>query len=318
MSTAERNVATSRVRGFLGLGIVFAVAISLVIGSSALAATTPPFEPDPSSLGGLRFFNAAGIEITSGNIADAPFAAYVQTSGAGRVGDTKATLFGYLPRNGVPIAAWTGEVLTLSTNYPNAGAPSPLNASPLPLVGVSSGDETLGLLQANFPNTAPVGDPYEGLYQLRVKTSGPGQSAGGTYYSADIKVVGTTWSVVYSNLSTTTTTTTTTTAPTTSTTTTLPTTTSTTTTAPTTTTTTSTTTTVPTTTVPPNTTSTTTPSTSTTTSTPPSRTTTSTTRPADDHQHDHVDHRTADDHQHDHADHDRDHVDDRTADHVDD
>ena len=87
--------------------------------------------------------------------------------------------------------------------------PRPLNTSPLPLVSVTAGDETLGLLQADFPNTAPAGDPYEGLYQLRVKTSGPGQSAGGNYYSADIKIVGTTWSVVYSNLPTTTTTTTT-------------------------------------------------------------------------------------------------------------
>src|SRR6478609_1772735 len=99
MSTAERNVATSRGKHFLGLAVVVAVAMSLVIGGSALAASAPPFEPDPSSLGGLRFFSAAGTEITSGNIDDAPFAAYVQTSGGGRPGDTKATLFGYLPRS---------------------------------------------------------------------------------------------------------------------------------------------------------------------------------------------------------------------------
>ncbi len=114
----------------------------LVVVATAGAAATPPFEPDPSSLGGLRFFDAAGNEITSGNVSDAPFAAYVQASGAGRDGDTKATLYGYLPKSGVPISGWSGEQMTASPNYPNASAPAALAASPLPLVSVTSGDFT--------------------------------------------------------------------------------------------------------------------------------------------------------------------------------
>ncbi len=91
-------------------------------GGAALAAA-PPWEPDPSSIGGLTFYDAAGNQITGGNINDAPFATYVQAGAAGRAGDTKATLFGYLPKNGVAIGAWTGEALSGSPTYPNASAP---------------------------------------------------------------------------------------------------------------------------------------------------------------------------------------------------
>jgi Bacterial Ig-like domain (group 3) len=175
---------------------VLAVAAGLLVGFSGTAlAAAPPWEPDPGSIGGLTFYDAAGNQIAGGNINDAPFASYVLASHAGLAGDTKATLFGYLPKNGVAIGAWTGEALTASTTYPNASAPAPLNASTLPLVSLGSGDETIFALTGDLPNTAT--DAYQGLYQLRVRTSAPGNSPGAAYNSADILITGSTWSVVY-------------------------------------------------------------------------------------------------------------------------
>jgi Bacterial Ig-like domain (group 3) len=192
---------------------VLAVAAGLLVGSSGAAfAAAPPWEPDPSSIGSLTFYDAAGNQITGGSISDAPFASYVLAGGAGRAGDNKATVFGYLPKNGVAIGAWTGEALSGSTTYPNAAAPAPLGTSSLPLVSLTSGDLTIGGLAGDLPNTAT--DAYQGLYQLRVKTSGPGQPAGSTYDSADILISGTTWSVVYPALVATPTTTTLATVPT--------------------------------------------------------------------------------------------------------
>ena len=118
VSGTEGFATSSRKRSLVVLGLALAVAISLVVVATAGAAATPPFEPDPSSLGGLRFFDAAGNEITSGNVADAPFAAYVQASGAGRVGDTKATLYADPPKSGVPISGWSGEQMTASAELP--------------------------------------------------------------------------------------------------------------------------------------------------------------------------------------------------------
>ncbi len=84
---------------------------SLVAGfsGSASAAGNPPWEPDSSSVGGLTFYNAAGQQITGGNITDQPLAAYVVGSSTIRSGDTKATLFGYTPVNGQVPGQWSGE-----------------------------------------------------------------------------------------------------------------------------------------------------------------------------------------------------------------
>ena len=180
--------------------VVAVGSLALVTGGLSASATsavaaTPPYEPDPGSIGSITFFDASGQVVTSGAVNDVPFASYVLASHAGRAGDSKATLFGYLPKSGVPSGAWSGEALTASTNYPNASAPAPLTTSTLPLVSLTSGDSTLATLVADFPNTAT--DAYQGLYQIRVKTSGVGQPPDATYDSADILVSGSTWTQVY-------------------------------------------------------------------------------------------------------------------------
>ena len=172
------------------------VTLAVLLGAAGVAsAVPPPYEPDGGSIGSLTFYDASGNVITTGNVNDAPFAAYVQASHAGRAGDTKATLYGYSPKNGVPTGSWSGEQLTASPTYPKPTAPAPLNSSPLPLVSLTAADSPLSTLIGDFPNTAV--DSYQGLYQLRVKTSGPGQPAAATYDSADILVTGSTWTLVY-------------------------------------------------------------------------------------------------------------------------
>ncbi|MEY2424779.1 MAG: hypothetical protein QOI61_351 [Actinomycetota bacterium] len=205
--------ARGRVRqiaaGALAVAVVF---VGLQGFDGRARAAAPPYEPDPHADGTLSFFNSSGQAVTGGNINDAPFAVYVQASTAGRSGDTKATLFGYLPKNGVDTGAWSGEQMTLSVTYPDATAPAPLNGS-LPLVKMTANDTRIADLVVDFPNTAT--DEYKGLYQLRIKTSGEGQPAGATYKAADIYVDGQTWTQVYPtpSVTTTTSTSTTTTSP---------------------------------------------------------------------------------------------------------
>lgn len=172
---------------------------SLVMGfaGSASAAGNPPWEPDTSSVGGLAFYNAAGQQITGGNLTDQPLAAYVVGASTIRSGDTKATLFGYLPVDGETPGQWSGEAISASTTFPNASAPGSLASSTLPVVTGSGTDESVGTLEADFPNTDTSNDGYAGLYELRLKTSAVGKSQTGGYDSADIQISGSTWSVVY-------------------------------------------------------------------------------------------------------------------------
>jgi hypothetical protein len=195
---------------------------ALTIGVTAATAdasgtTAPPWEPDASSVGGLLLYNAVGQQVTGGNVTDSPIAAYIQGASTIQSGDTKATLYGYTPVSGEAPGAWTGFQLTTASAYPNAGAPSPLNTSPLPLVTGVSGVGSVAQLIADDPNTDSSTDGYAGLYVLRLKTIDPGVSPATTYDSADIEVTGSgstaTWSVVYPAITLTSTTTTLATSP---------------------------------------------------------------------------------------------------------
>jgi hypothetical protein len=193
----------------LAVGAVAASAASSPAGTLTAPAATPagtltapPWEPDPDSVGGLVFYNAAGKVITGGSINDSPIAAYVQGTKTIRAGDKKATLFGYLPVKGQATGQWSGEALGASTTYPNTKAPAPLNGSALPVETGANGDESIATLELDFPNTDTSNDGYAGMYQLRLRTSGPDEGLTITYDSADIHISGDTWSVVYSQVAT--------------------------------------------------------------------------------------------------------------------
>jgi hypothetical protein len=190
----------------VAVGTLAAGVLSLALAGTASASGPPPWEPDGNSVGGLIFYNAAGQQITGGNITTTPLAAYAQGTATIRAGDTTATLYGYLPVDGQSPGQWSGEALSGSTTFPNAAAPGAIGTSPLPLVTGASGDETVAQLTQDFPNTDTSSDGYAGMYVLRLKTSGPGLQQTGTYDSVDIQVTGTetggiwssgTWSVVY-------------------------------------------------------------------------------------------------------------------------
>ena len=145
------------------------------------------------------FYNAAGTQITGGNVTDAPIAAYVEGTSTVRSGDTVATLYGYLPISGEPTSEWSGLQLGGSTSFPNAGAPAPLNTATLPVETGASGDDTILDLETVYPNLGT--GSYADTYQLRLYTNAAGKSQTTTYDSADISISGTgdtaTWSVVY-------------------------------------------------------------------------------------------------------------------------
>jgi Bacterial Ig-like domain (group 3) len=189
------------------VAVAAAASGGLLVGGAtgAAAATNPPWEPDPSSVGGLTFYNSAGAVIISGTITDSPIAAYVEGSTAVRAGDTKATLFAYQPISGEQPTQWSGSNLSASTAYPNAAAPSPVGTATLPVVTGASGDESIGQFAASFATTGS-GD-YANVYQLRLLTSAPQEGISATYDSADIQITGTTWSEIYPNAGTPTTTT---------------------------------------------------------------------------------------------------------------
>lgn len=183
----------------LTVGGVATAAAGAAAGRAAAPATKPPWEPDPNSVGGLVFYNAAGRVITGGSTNESPVAAYVEGTNKIRAGDTKAALFGYLPVDGQAPGQWSGEQLGSSTLYPNSSAPKPLNTATLPVETGKSGDETIAELEADFPNADTSNNGYANMYVLRLKTSAAGQPGNTTYDSADIEVDNTTntWTVVY-------------------------------------------------------------------------------------------------------------------------
>jgi hypothetical protein len=191
-------------RSLAAVAVAAAASGALVIGlaGGAYAATNPPWEPvgNPPEVGGLNFYDSNGLQIIGGSITSQPLAAYVQGATTIRSGDTKATLYGYLPVSGSNPGTWSGEALSGSTTFPNASAPSALASSALPLVTGASGDESISQLESDFPNTdTSTTDGYGGAYVLRLKTSATGLSPTTSYDSADISVNSTagTWSVTY-------------------------------------------------------------------------------------------------------------------------
>lgn len=176
---------------------VLAIVGPLLLGSITLAAplaahasTEPPWYPGADSAGSLTFYNSSGQVITGGSITDAPIAAYVEAStNDHRSGDTKATLYAYTPKLGELPATWSGNLLSRSTNYPNASAPAPLNTATEPVVTGFATDTTLASYISQFPNTDVSNDGYAGLYELRVQVSGPGIGLEqGVYWNTVISV----------------------------------------------------------------------------------------------------------------------------------
>jgi hypothetical protein len=180
--------------------ILVAIAgVEVTRGGPAGATALPPWEPDAvNEAGTLSFFDASGHAVTSGDISN-PIAAYAQGSAAIRADDTMAQLSAYTPVNGVAAEGWTGEALTAATPYGTAVTyPGDLAGTALPVVTGAASDETLATYIADVPNTDESStDGYAGIYQLRLQTTQPGQSATVQWDAADVMVSGSTWTQVF-------------------------------------------------------------------------------------------------------------------------
>ena len=186
----------SRLRTGIALLATLLVAMSLVFVGKASAAT-PPFEPDSTNeYGQINFYDAAGHQVTGGSVTDSPFALYaVASSDDPTVGHFQiAALYGYKPVSGVAPGNWSGEQLSNSTDFPVSGAPAAIAnlGNDRPVVTIGANDLKLADLINDYPNTAPSGDPYFGLYQLRIALAGETK-----WWAADIQITGTTWTLVY-------------------------------------------------------------------------------------------------------------------------
>jgi hypothetical protein len=193
--------------------IVVGTGIALSTGASAFATgTTPPYEPDPQSVGTVTFYDSSGNAITSGSINDTPMAAYAVGSATIVAGDTSANLIAAQPNPSALTANWNTDFLGGFTAYPiTSGAPASIEtlSQTFPVATGTAGDLSLNDFIAEFPND-PAHDSntsYQNLYQLRLETANGSVTHVNSYDVADVLVSGTTWTQVYPGPATPTTTT---------------------------------------------------------------------------------------------------------------
>lgn len=139
----------------------------------------------------LKFYDAAGAEVTSGQVSAKPFVPYASVAGALRDTDTHASLFAYTANPGLVQAAWSGAQLTGANAYPVAGAPGVVGSNPA--VKGTAGSESLADYIEAYPNTSSTTN-FAGVYEIRLRTGGA-KGVGTTYASTYIKVTGATWAL---------------------------------------------------------------------------------------------------------------------------
>jgi len=157
----------------------------------------PPWESSVSPNGFIGLWSAQGQMITGGSTSSGGLGAYaVASTAASSTSYTKATVFAYTPVKGQDPSTWSGEEISLSTNFPNSAAPVPVGTTANPVTTTPDGQVTLANYIANFPNTNT--DPaWQNLYDLRMKVSGLGIPLSTTYWDLVISVNTTnnTWSI---------------------------------------------------------------------------------------------------------------------------
>ncbi|HSY14352.1 MAG TPA: Ig-like domain-containing protein [Jatrophihabitantaceae bacterium] len=183
-------------------------ALLLGMGNASAQGTATPWAPggvdqDANAVGGLSFFDASGNLITSGQINNAPFAAYVEGRVAPRVTnptDTKATLYMYIPVAGQTPDTWTtNEQITLSTTYPNASAPGALATATLPVTSGSAANDTTLATIASDEGSTSTASGYQNIYEIRMYTNHAGGTTSATYDYADVTIntANNTWALAY-------------------------------------------------------------------------------------------------------------------------
>ncbi len=169
-------------------GLLALVSAGLFAGIAAAGpaeAAAVPYD-DFSAAGSIGFCDQSGHAVTGGSVDAKPFVwkavgsarAPAPYDGPGR----KATLVAYQPRPKAYPNQWSGDTLTASTSYSNPGHPTAV---------ATFRDFSLRDFMNEFP---PL---WDGLVQLRLYYGVPNQSTWTQSYAAtDIKITGSTWTVV--------------------------------------------------------------------------------------------------------------------------
>ncbi len=181
----------------VGFGAMAAHGATLAGGGGG---STPPWESSisPAPGGFITFYNSQGQVVTGGSINNNGLSAYSVASTAAPSGYTKATLFVYTPVSGENPGLWSGEQISSSTLFPNSSAPDPVGTTGNPVETNPGDDTTLASYISSFPNTQTT-TGYVGLYDVRLKVTGPGLPVLSSYWDTVISVDTTndTWSVDY-------------------------------------------------------------------------------------------------------------------------
>lgn len=166
---------------------LLAVSVPL-LAAPASAATNPPWEPDPSALGGLVFYNAAGTLVTGGSDLSHLFD-YAEASTTDATAGVKATLYFANPTPAQPTGNWPVGQTSNSTFTPPTGAPPPLNTDPNPVA--TSGATGANLTSFETGHTVNTATGYANVYQVRLVTTGGangGTNADDTYWESDVLI----------------------------------------------------------------------------------------------------------------------------------
>ncbi|HEV7205459.1 MAG TPA: Ig-like domain repeat protein [Jatrophihabitans sp.] len=190
---------TSKRAGVAALATIATSAAMLTLGAGAAnAATTPPWEPDASSVGTLSFYDASGNQITSGSTLAAPFAAYVAGSVPVRAGDTSAALYFANPTTADP-TTWYRILVGNVTPYPVTSGPASIQtlSQSKPVNTGSSGDLDLSDFEGLVTPTTVAG--YQNVVQVRMRTANTANQLGVPYDVADVSVdpATNTWTQIY-------------------------------------------------------------------------------------------------------------------------
>ncbi len=184
----KATLAGAVTAAFAGGGII------AMAGAASAAPNAPSWEPDTnaaSPYGNVAFYDANGVQVTSGTNLASPFAYAVATTAADS-GATKAIVNFYNPQHGVTPTNWTGTSETGTTTFSPAsslpaGTPANVVASAPtnPVVAFAGTGNITTWLASNTPDTTAG---FANTIQVRLTDSGPlgAGNAAGTYWETDI------------------------------------------------------------------------------------------------------------------------------------
>jgi hypothetical protein len=182
--TGEEPSATRRRRPLVLAGALV-VTVGVVVGGVAAtrghALTKPPYS-DAASTGLITLCAKDGSPVSNGSIDSAPV--LLRAVGTTAIKDASsnrysATLYAYQPRQGVPPAQWSGEMITAPSYFTNASRP---------MAQATAADTSLKAFLAALPAQ------WKGTVQLRLLLGSQNNGIQTQHYdTADIAISGGKW-----------------------------------------------------------------------------------------------------------------------------